>query len=71
MHYILMCTQTCCAGNIYSVYAQENIIHVLMRDENEGRKKQARSNKQQGKATQHNHCKYEIAPAVVRRELDV
>ena len=29
------------------------IIHVLMRDEKEGRKKQARSNKQQGKATQH------------------
>ena len=28
-------------------------IHVLMRDEKEGRKKQARSNKQQGKATQH------------------
>ena len=28
-------------------------IHVLMRDEKEGRKKHARSNKQQGKATQH------------------
>ena len=28
-------------------------VHVLMRDEKEGRKKQARSNKQQGKATQH------------------
>ena len=28
-------------------------IHVLMRDEKEGRKKQARSNNQQGKATQH------------------
>ena len=28
-------------------------IHVLMRDEKEGRKKQARLNKQQGKATQH------------------
>ena len=27
-------------------------IHVLMRDEKEGRKKQARSSKQQGKATQ-------------------
>ena len=26
---------------------------VLMRDEKEGRQKQARSNKQQGKATQH------------------
>ena len=26
-----------------------------MRDEKEGRKKQARSNKQQGKATQHTH----------------
>ena len=28
-------------------------IHVLTRDEKEGRKKKARSNKQQGKATQH------------------
>ena len=28
-------------------------VHILMRDEKEGRKKQARSNKQQGKATQH------------------
>ena len=28
-------------------------IHVLMRDEKEGRKKQAGSNKQQGKATPH------------------
>ena len=26
-------------------------VHVLMRDEKEGRKKQARSNKKQGKAT--------------------
>ena len=34
-------------------------VHALMRDEKEGRKKQARSNKQQGKATQHtqgSHC---------------
>ena len=31
-------------------------IHVLMRDEKEGRKKQARSNKKQGKATQHTHA---------------
>ena len=30
-------------------------IHVLMRDEKEERKKQARSNKQQGKATQYTH----------------
>ena len=28
-------------------------VHGLMRDEKEGRNKQARSNKQQGKATQH------------------
>ena len=28
-------------------------VHVLMRDEKEGRKKQAMSNKQRGKATQH------------------
>ena len=28
------------------------MLHVLIRDEKEGSKKQARSNKQQGKATQ-------------------
>ena len=28
-------------------------VHVLMRDEKEGRKKQARLNKQRGKAIQH------------------
>ena len=28
-------------------------MYMLMRDEKEGREKQARSNKQQGKATQH------------------
>ena len=33
-------------------------IHVLMRDEKEGRKKQARSNKQKGKATQHTQDMY-------------
>ena len=33
-------------------------IYMLMRDEKEGRKKQARSNKQQGKATQHNQCNH-------------
>ena len=41
-----------CAMHIF-VFANETLciyIHVLMRD---GRKKQARSNKQQGKATQH------------------
>ena len=32
---------------------ERELLHVLMRDEKEGRKKQARSNKQQGKATQH------------------
>ena len=32
-------------------------IHVLMRDEKEERKKQARSNKQQGKATQYTQFK--------------
>ena len=35
------------------MYSLSMYIHVLMRDEKEGRKKQARSNKQQGKATQH------------------
>ena len=34
-----------------SIYACT--VHVLMRDEKEGRKKQARPNNQQGKATQH------------------
>ena len=29
------------------------VLHLYMRDEKEGRKKQARSNKQQGKAAQH------------------
>ena len=46
--------------------------HVLMRDEKEGRKKQARSNKQQGKATQHtqgvraytNPCDVKILPSL-------
>ena len=40
---------------IYILLASHVIIymHVLTREEKEGRKKQARSNKQQGKATQH------------------
>ena len=36
--------------------ARSVYIYVLMRDEKEGRKKQAWSNKQQGKATQHTQC---------------
>ena len=32
--------------------------HILKRDEKEGRKKQARSNKQQGKVTQHTQGSY-------------
>ena len=36
--------------------------HVLMRDEREGRKKQARSNKQQGKATQHTQIHVHVYP---------
>ena len=39
-------------------------IHVLMRDEKEGRKKQARSNKQQGKATQHTQGSQHVHSAV-------
>ena len=35
------------------MYVLDHFVHVLMRDEKEGRKKQARSNKKQGKATQH------------------
>ena len=46
-----------CVPLVYSVmYIHFVIVHimdVLMRDEKEGRKKQARSNKQQGKAIQH------------------
>ena len=40
---------------LYNYNQQKIQLHVLMRDERrkEGRKKQARSNKQQGKATQH------------------
>ena len=38
------------SGLVNEVYIN---VHVLMRDEKKGRKKQARSNKQQGKATQH------------------
>ena len=36
-----------------AVISRYMYIHVLMRDEKEERRKQARSNKQQGKATQH------------------
>ena len=35
------------------VHVHVHILHVLMRDEKEGRKKQARSNKQQGNLKQH------------------
>ena len=38
---------------VHTVPAVDRYIHVLMREEKEGRKKQARSNKQQSKATQH------------------
>ena len=38
---------------LYTCLASFSHVHVLMRDEKEGRKKQGRSNKQQGKATQH------------------
>ena len=42
------------------MYTMCHIIrkHVLVKDEKEGRKKQARSNKQQGKATQHTQGMY-------------
>ena len=49
-----------CTYNTYATMFHQQIYKVsgtvymfLMRDEKEGRKKQARSNKQQGKATQH------------------
>ena len=38
---------------IITIKLNVHVTHVLMRDEKEGRKKQAKSNKQQGKATQH------------------
>ena len=71
----------CCIGYT-QVYRQQNevvtkrrcdweymymvVTYMLMRDEKEGRKKQARSNKQQGKATQHtqgSHFPKEKRPA--------
>ena len=39
--------------DIYIVLGRTKDVHVLMGDEKEQRKKQARSKKQQGKATQH------------------
>ena len=39
--------------HIYVYRCIHTYVHVLMRDEKEGRKKQARSNQQQGKATQY------------------
>ena len=47
------------ANTVIMLWVHQGFIHVLMRDEKEGRKKQARSNKQQCKATQHtqgSHC---------------
>ena len=39
--------------NTFLLDSQKVHVHILMRDEKEGGKKQVRSNKQQGKATQH------------------
>ena len=51
-----MCVCVCVCVCVYmSVIAD---IHVLMRDEKEGRKKQAKLNKQKGKATQ--HCTFPV-----------
>ena len=53
---------------LYNIYMYHRDIHVLMRDEKEGRKKQARSYKQQSKATQHTctcmyvHCSSAYLP---------
>ena len=41
------------AEQYYDTAVTCKCVHVLVRDEKEGRSKQARSNKQQGKATQH------------------
>ena len=49
--HVKTCICTCTCTCAYSV-------HVLMRDEKEGRKKYARSNKQQGKATQHTQAHF-------------
>ena len=47
-----VCARVCESTHLY-MYMYNVHAHVVMRDEKEGRKKQARSNKQQGKATQH------------------
>ena len=44
-------TTTCTSSFLFHLSLTCTILHVLMRDKKEGRKKQARSNKQQGKAT--------------------
>ena len=48
---VTTCEKTFLCAHIRRV-SDVNTMHVLMRDE-KGRKKQARSNKQQGKETQH------------------
>ena len=54
VYVMLLCT-------VHYMYIHVHDI-VLMRDEREGRKKQARSNKQQGKATQHTHTEVVTFP---------
>ena len=56
-HSIAMCQSPCIYTQSHSIYVTMYVeildsVYVLMSDEKEGRKKQARSNKQQGKATQ-------------------
>ena len=50
---------------LLGMYIHVVLIHVLMRDEKERRKKQARSNKQQGKATQHTHLHLLVSRSVI------
>ena len=51
---------------LLGMYIHVVLIHVLMRDEEkERRKKQARSNKQQGKATQHTHLHLLVSRSVI------
>ena len=50
------CLHIPCSMKLISWATHTARMIVLMRDEKEGRKKQARSNQQQGKATLHNSC---------------
>ena len=57
--YMSMSRNLSCNTLSLHVYIHVDVhVHVVMRDEKEGRKKQARSNKQQGKPIQHTQCSH-------------